>query len=44
MALTSATTPEMLRAPTFKMHPLKGELTRYYSIWVNEIGVLLFAL
>nr|WP_273754223.1 type II toxin-antitoxin system RelE/ParE family toxin [Bartonella sp. MM73XJBT.G] len=34
-ALTSATTPEMLKAPAFKMHPLKGELTEYYSIWVN---------
>ncbi|ATP12454.1 protein killer protein [Bartonella henselae] len=34
-ALTSATCPEMLKAPAFKMHPLKGELTGYYSIWVN---------
>ncbi|UNF46223.1 type II toxin-antitoxin system RelE/ParE family toxin [Bartonella krasnovii] len=25
----------MLKAPAFKMHPLKGELTGYYSIWVN---------
>nr|WP_252619256.1 type II toxin-antitoxin system RelE/ParE family toxin [Bartonella taylorii] len=34
-ALTSATTPEMLKAPAFKRHPLKSELTGYYSIWVN---------
>ncbi|WP_455475892.1 type II toxin-antitoxin system RelE/ParE family toxin [Bartonella sp. B17] len=34
-ALTSAATPEMLKAPAFKMHPLKGKLTGYYSIWVN---------
>ncbi|AQX31571.1 type II toxin-antitoxin system RelE/ParE family toxin [Bartonella schoenbuchensis] len=34
-ALTSATCPEMLKAPAFKMHSLKGELTGYYSIWVN---------
>lgn len=25
----------MLRAPAFKMPSLKGELTGYYSIWVN---------
>ncbi|WP_375621820.1 type II toxin-antitoxin system RelE/ParE family toxin [Bartonella sp. AA97HXZ] len=24
-----------VKAPAFKMHPLKGELTGYYSIWVN---------
>ncbi len=35
-ALTSATTSEILKAPAFKMPSLKGELTGYYSLWVNR--------
>ncbi|MBA8899393.1 type II toxin-antitoxin system RelE/ParE family toxin [Phyllobacterium sp. P30BS-XVII] len=34
-ALDAAETPEQLRLPAFKLHPLKGEMKGHWSIWVN---------
>lgn len=34
-ALEAAETPEHLRLPAFKLHPLKGKLKGHWSIWVN---------
>ncbi len=34
-ALDAAETSEHLRLPAFKLHPLKGKLKAYWSIWVN---------
>jgi toxin HigB-1 len=34
-ALDAAETPRQLRLPAFKLHPLKGQLNGYWSIWVN---------
>ena len=34
-ALDAAETPEHLRLPAFRLHPLKGKLKGYWSIWVN---------
>jgi proteic killer suppression protein len=34
-ALDAASTPDELNLPTFKLHPLKGKLKGYWSIWVN---------
>lgn len=33
--LDVATGPEDLRIPAFKLHPLKGKLDGFWSIWVN---------
>ena len=34
-ALDVAQTPGDLAIPSFRTHPLKGELTGHWSIWVN---------
>ena len=34
-ALDAAETPEHLRLPALKLHPLKGKLQGYWSVWVN---------
>ena len=33
--LDVAQTPEDLAIPSFRIHPLKGELAGHWSIWVN---------
>jgi toxin HigB-1 len=33
--LDVATGPDDLNIPSFKLHPLKGELKQHWSIWVN---------
>lgn len=33
--LDGAATLEELRLPSFKLHPLKGDLRGHWSIWVN---------
>lgn len=33
--LDVAVSPADLSLPAFKLHPLKGELSGYWSIWVN---------
>lgn len=34
-ALDAAEKPEQLRLPALKLHPLKGKLKGYWSVWVN---------
>ncbi len=34
-ALDAAETPEHLRLPAFRLHPLKGKLKGHWSVWVN---------
>ncbi len=34
-ALDVAVSPEELRLPSYKLHPLKGALHGHWSIWVN---------
>lgn len=34
-ALDAAAKPEELNHPGYRLHPLKGELKGYWSIWVN---------
>jgi proteic killer suppression protein len=34
-ALDAAAAPAELNLPSYKLHPLKGELESYWSIWVN---------
>lgn len=34
-ALDAATTPAELSQPSYKLHPLKGELKGHWSVWVN---------
>lgn len=34
-ALDAAATAEELNLPAFRLHPLKGQLRGYWSIWVN---------
>lgn len=34
-ALDSAISPEELMLPGYRLHPLKGEMKGYWSIWVN---------
>ena len=34
-ALDVATTPDELSLPSYRLHPLKGELKGHWSIWVN---------
>ena len=34
-ALDAAEMPEHLRLPAFKLHPLKGKLKGFWSVWVN---------
>ena len=34
-ALDAAATAEELHLPAFRLHPLKGQLRGYWSIWVN---------
>ncbi|WFS02519.1 type II toxin-antitoxin system RelE/ParE family toxin [Rhizobium tumorigenes] len=34
-ALDIAPTPDELYLPSFKLHPLKGKLNGFWSIWVN---------
>ena len=34
-ALDAAVGPEDLRLPSFRLHPLKGDLAGHWSIWVN---------
>lgn len=34
-ALDAAVSPAELNHPGYKLHPLKGELKGYWSIWVN---------
>lgn len=33
--LDSATTPEDMNAPGWKLHPLTGDLAGHWSVWVN---------
>ena len=33
--LNNAKRPDDMNAPAWKLHPLSGELTGYWSIWVN---------
>ena len=33
--LDSSTTPEDMNAPGWKLHPLTGDLTGHWSVWVN---------
>ena len=35
LLLDVAAGPANLNIPSFKLHPLKGELNGYWSIWVN---------
>jgi toxin HigB-1 len=34
-ALDVAATPEELRLPSYRLHPLKGDMKGHWSIWVN---------
>ena len=34
-ALDAAAEPEDLSLPSFRLHPLKGDLAGHWSIWVN---------
>lgn len=34
-ALDVAATPDELALPSYRLHPLKGELKGHWSIWVN---------
>lgn len=34
-ALDVATSPEELRLPSYRLHPLKGMLKGHWSVWVN---------
>lgn len=34
-ALDVATSPEELALPSYRLHPLKGEMKGHWSIWVN---------
>ena len=34
-ALDAAVSPRELDLPSFKLHPLKGQLRGHWSIWVN---------
>jgi proteic killer suppression protein len=34
-ALDAASSPAELNQPSYKLHPLKGELKGYWSAWVN---------
>lgn len=34
-ALDAATGPEELILPSYRLHPLKGELENFWSVWVN---------
>ncbi|MDR3086732.1 MAG: type II toxin-antitoxin system RelE/ParE family toxin [Azoarcus sp.] len=33
--LNSASGPEGVNLPSFRLHPLKGALKRHWSVWVN---------
>lgn len=35
VALEAASKPDELNLPSFKLHPLKGKMKGYWSIWVN---------
>jgi proteic killer suppression protein len=41
-ALDVAQTPEDLAIPSFRTHPLKGDLAGHLSIWVNGNGRVTF--
>jgi toxin HigB-1 len=34
-ALDAASGPDELALPSYRLHPLKGEMKGYWSIWVN---------
>ena len=34
-ALDVATTPDELSLPSYRLHPLKGDMKGHWSIWVN---------
>jgi toxin HigB-1 len=34
-ALDVAVAPDELRLPSYRLHPLKGQLSGHWSIWVN---------
>jgi len=34
--LEVAAGPEDMKVPSFKLHPLKGELKGHWSVWVND--------
>jgi toxin HigB-1 len=40
--LDAADTIEDLNFPTFRLHPLKGELKGYWSLWVNANWRIVF--
>jgi proteic killer suppression protein len=42
-ALDSATRPEDMNAPSWKLHALKGDLKDHWSIWINGNYRLTFA-
>jgi toxin HigB-1 len=42
--LDAANTIEDLNFPTFKLHPLKGDLKGYWSLWVNANWRIIFTL
>jgi proteic killer suppression protein len=33
--LDVATAPQDMSLPSFKLHPLKGQLAEHWSVWVN---------
>jgi proteic killer suppression protein len=35
LALDAAVSPQELNLPSFKLHPLKGNLKDHWSIWIN---------
>jgi toxin HigB-1 len=41
--LNSANAPEGVNVPSFKLHPLKGEMRKHWSVWVNGNWRVTFA-
>ena len=41
-ALDNATAPEQMGVPGWGLHPLKGDLAGYWSVWVNASWRLTF--
>ena len=42
--LDVATGPEMMRLPGYRLHPLKGDLKGYWSVWVTGSRRIVFRL
>lgn len=41
--LDAATGPQDMNLPGWKLHPLKGDLKGYWSVWIDENWRLVFA-